>query len=143
MWYVSSKKKKGYLCSYRWREYFTREVSGDGRGAEVISLRQPHTRDVQTVPPFMLTIDINHDLYRNSSDCLTNPSDLTIQTPQSLVMLYGRISCASHRESAPDVSDEDEGVVFEVAHHGVAASKLGRSAVALVIVADRAVSHHR
>lgn len=52
-------------------------------------------------------------------------------------------SRTSHRESAADVSDEDEGVVFEVAHHGVAASQLCGSAVTLVIVADRAVPHHR
>lgn len=52
------------------------------------------------------------------------------------------VSCTTHRESAPDVSDEEEGVVFEVAHHGVAAAQLRGSAVTLVIVADRAVPHH-
>lgn len=50
---------------------------------------------------------------------------------------------ATHREPAPDVSDEEESVVFEVAHHGVAASQLGGPPISLVIVADGAVADHR
>lgn len=49
---------------------------------------------------------------------------------------------APYREPAADVSDEEEGVVFEVAHHGVAAAHLRRPAVPLVVVADGAVPHH-
>lgn len=60
------------------------------------------------------------------------------------------LSCASavpservtHREPAPDVSDEEESVVFEVAHHGVAASQLRGPPVTLVVVADGAVTDH-
>lgn len=48
----------------------------------------------------------------------------------------------SYREPAADVSDEEEGVVFEVAHHGVAAAQLGGPAIPLVVVADAAVPHH-
>lgn len=48
----------------------------------------------------------------------------------------------THREPAPDVSDEEEGVVFEVAHHGVAAAQLCGPAVSLVVVADGAVADH-
>lgn len=47
-----------------------------------------------------------------------------------------------HREPAADVSDEEEAVVLEVAHHGVAAAQLCGAAVALVVVADAAVPHH-
>lgn len=63
----------------------------------------------------------------------------------SIIWIHTLRTCyvrVSHRESAADVSDEDEGVVFKVAHHGVAASQLCGSAVTLVIVADRTVSHH-
>lgn len=49
---------------------------------------------------------------------------------------------ATHREPAPDVSDEEECVVFEVAHHGVAAAQLRGAAVSLVVVADGAVADH-
>lgn len=49
----------------------------------------------------------------------------------------------SYRESLPDVSNEQEAVVFEVAHHGTAAAQLGGSAVMLVVVADCPVTHHR
>lgn len=60
------------------------------------------------------------------------------------------LSCATavpservtHREPAPDVSDEEESVVFEVAHHGVAAAQLRGPPVALVVVADGAVTDH-
>lgn len=57
------------------------------------------------------------------------------------------LSCASvsaitHREPAPDVSDEEESVVFEVAHHGVAATQLRGPPVSLVVVADGAVTDH-
>jgi len=48
----------------------------------------------------------------------------------------------SHREPAADVSDEEEAVVFEVAHHGVAAAQLRGPAVPLVVVADAAVADH-
>lgn len=48
----------------------------------------------------------------------------------------------THRQPAPDVSDEEESVVFEVAHHGVAAPQLGGPPVALVVVADGAVPDH-
>lgn len=50
--------------------------------------------------------------------------------------------CVSHREPAADVSDEEEGVLFEVAHHGVAATQLCGPAVPLVVVADGAVPNH-
>lgn len=49
---------------------------------------------------------------------------------------------ATHREPAPDVSDEEECVVFEVAHHGVAAAQLRGAAVSLVVVGDGAVADH-
>lgn len=49
----------------------------------------------------------------------------------------------THREPATDVSDEEEGVVLEVAHHGVAAAQLCGPTVTLVVVADAAVAHHR
>lgn len=49
---------------------------------------------------------------------------------------------ATHREPAPDVSDEEECVVFEVAHHGIAAAQLRGAAVSLVVVADGAVADH-
>lgn len=48
----------------------------------------------------------------------------------------------SHREPAADVSDEEEGVVFKVAHHGVAAPQLCGPPVPLVVVADATVPHH-
>lgn len=48
----------------------------------------------------------------------------------------------THREPAPDVSDEEECVVFEVAHHGVAATQLRGAAVSLVVVGDGAVADH-
>lgn len=48
----------------------------------------------------------------------------------------------SHREPAAHVSDEDEAVVFQVAHHGVAAAQFCGSPVPIVIVADGAVTHH-
>lgn len=54
-------------------------------------------------------------------------------------MLKERIT---HRESAPDVSDEEETVVFEVAHHGVAATQLRGPPISLVVVADGAVTDH-
>lgn len=50
--------------------------------------------------------------------------------------------CVTHREPATDVSDEEERVVFEVAHHGVAAAQLCGPAVPLVVVADGAVADH-
>lgn len=52
------------------------------------------------------------------------------------------VACVTHRQPAADVSDEEEGVVFEVAHHGVAAAQLGGPAVPLVVVADGAVADH-
>lgn len=48
----------------------------------------------------------------------------------------------THREPAADVSDEEECVVLEVAHHGIAAAQLGGPTVSLVVVADAAVAHH-
>lgn len=48
----------------------------------------------------------------------------------------------SHREPAADVSNEEEGVMFEVAHHGVAAPQFCGPSVPLVVVADAAVPHH-
>lgn len=50
--------------------------------------------------------------------------------------------CVSYRESAADVSDEEESVMFEVAHHGVAAAQLCGTAVPLVVVADAAIPDH-
>ena len=50
--------------------------------------------------------------------------------------------CVSHREPAADVSDEEEGVMFEVAHHGVAATQFCGPTVPLVVVADAAVPNH-
>lgn len=50
--------------------------------------------------------------------------------------------CVSYRESAADVSDEEESVMFEVAHHGVAAAQLCGPAVPLVVVADAAIPDH-
>lgn len=49
---------------------------------------------------------------------------------------------ATHRESAPDISDEEKSVVFEVAHHGVAATQLRGPPISLVVVADGAVTDH-
>lgn len=49
---------------------------------------------------------------------------------------------ATHREPAPDVSDEEERVVFEVAHHGVTAANLRGPPVTLVVIADGAVANH-
>ena len=48
----------------------------------------------------------------------------------------------TYRESAADVADEEEGVMLEVPHHGVAAPQLGGPAVPLVVVAHAAVPHH-
>lgn len=55
---------------------------------------------------------------------------------------YCGSKCVSHREPAADVSDKEEGVMFEVAHHGVAAAQLRGPAVPLVVVADAAVANH-
>lgn len=52
------------------------------------------------------------------------------------------VACVTHRQPAADVSDEEERVMFEVAHHGVAAAQLGGPAVPLVVVADGAVADH-
>ncbi len=48
----------------------------------------------------------------------------------------------SHREPAADVSDEEERVMLEVAHHGIAAAQLCGSSVPLVVVANGAVTNH-
>lgn len=48
----------------------------------------------------------------------------------------------SYREPAADVSDEDEGVVLPVAHHGVTATQFCGPTVSIVIVAHRAVGNH-
>lgn len=48
----------------------------------------------------------------------------------------------THREPAPDVSEEQERVVFEVAHHGVTAAQLRGPPVSLVVIADGAVANH-
>ena len=48
----------------------------------------------------------------------------------------------SYCEPAADVSDEEEGVIFEVAHHGVAPPQLCGPAVTLVVVANAAVPNH-
>lgn len=50
--------------------------------------------------------------------------------------------CVTHRQPAADVSDEEECVMFEVAHHGVATAQLSGPAVPLVVVADGAVADH-
>lgn len=50
--------------------------------------------------------------------------------------------CVTHREPAPDVSDEQESVVFEVAHHGVAPTQLRGPPISLVVVAYGAVTDH-
>lgn len=52
------------------------------------------------------------------------------------------VAHVTHRQPAADVSDEEERVVFEVAHHGVAAAQLRGPAVPLVVVADGAVADH-
>lgn len=52
------------------------------------------------------------------------------------------VPCVTHRQPAAYVSDEEERVMFEVAHHGVTAAKLCGPAVALVVVADGAVADH-
>lgn len=41
-----------------------------------------------------------------------------------------------------DVSNEEKGVVLEVAHHGIAAAQLRGAAITFVVVADAAVPHH-
>lgn len=48
----------------------------------------------------------------------------------------------THCEPAPDVSDEEERVVLEVAHHGVAAAQFCGPSIPLVVVADGAVTNH-
>lgn len=50
--------------------------------------------------------------------------------------------CLSHREPSADVSDKEEGVVLEVAHHGIAAAKLRGPTISLVVVTDGAVADH-
>lgn len=50
--------------------------------------------------------------------------------------------CVTHRQPAADVSDEEERVMFEVAHHGVAAAQFCGPAVPLVVIADGAVANH-
>lgn len=50
--------------------------------------------------------------------------------------------CVTHRQPAADVSDEEECVMLEVAHHGAAAAQFGGPAVPLVVVADGAVADH-
>ena len=50
--------------------------------------------------------------------------------------------CVSHREPAADVSNEEEGVMLEIAHHGVAAAQLCGPTVPLMVVTDAAVPHH-
>lgn len=52
------------------------------------------------------------------------------------------VLCVTHRQPAADVSDEEERVVFEVAHHGVTAAQLRGPAVPLVVIADGAVADH-
>lgn len=51
-------------------------------------------------------------------------------------------TCASHRQPAADVSDEEEGIVLEVSHHGVAAAQLCGPTIPLMVVADAAIPHH-
>lgn len=50
--------------------------------------------------------------------------------------------CVSHRQPAADVSNEQEGVMFEVAHHGVAAPQLCGPTIPLMVIADAAIPHH-
>lgn len=50
--------------------------------------------------------------------------------------------CVAHREPTADVSDEEEGVMLEVAHHGVAAAQFCGPTVPLMVVADAAVPNH-
>lgn len=57
-------------------------------------------------------------------------------------MVCGVCVLVSHRQPAADVADEEEGVVFEVSHHGVAAAQLCGSAVTLMVVADGAIADH-
>lgn len=52
------------------------------------------------------------------------------------------VCACSHREPATDISDEDEGVVVEVAHHGVAAAQLSGTPVSFVVVTNASVPHH-
>lgn len=59
-----------------------------------------------------------------------------------LVNWTEKSKCVSHRQPAADVSDEEEGIVFEVAHHGVAAAQLCGPTVPLMVVADAAIPHH-
>lgn len=69
-------------------------------------------------------------------------SNKAIIKKQTLHKLRTRRSVFSHREPAADVSNEEEGVVFEVAHHGVTAAKLRGATITFVVVADGAVSYH-
>lgn len=87
----------------------------------------------------MLSIDVYHHL--GDRGVFT---DLTLRGPQRRERRAATVltTSATHREPAPDVSDEEERVVFEVAHHGVAAAQLRGAAVSLVVVANGAVADH-
>lgn len=52
------------------------------------------------------------------------------------------MASVSHRESAPDISHEQEAVMLQVAHHGVTAAQFCGPPVPLVIIADGAIAHH-
>lgn len=54
------------LVYHHLKVWLTWEVSREGRGPKVVTLRQPHPCDVQTVPPLMLPINVNHHLSQES-----------------------------------------------------------------------------
>lgn len=92
----------------------------------------------------MLPVDIDHHLGE------TFPFTSKVHHLEWTYMIQAAFSCTpkwfkgcvSHREPAADVSDEEEAIVLEVAHHGVAATQLCGPAIPLVVVADGAIPHH-
>lgn len=62
-----------------WRCLFTGQISSDGRCSKVKALWQSHTWNIQTISPFMLTVNINHDLH-TTEDFLRSPWCLCYQT---------------------------------------------------------------
>ena len=52
------------------------------------------------------------------------------------------VCVSSHREPPAYVSDEEVGVVVEVAHHGVTATQLCGTTIMLMVITHTAVPHH-
>lgn len=46
---------------------FTWQISSDGWGSKIITQRKSHSRNVQTVPPLVLTVDVYHHLKSSQS----------------------------------------------------------------------------